>query len=60
MYIEEGQALDKLVEAHGPGSVTRRDPDDQGPLIFHAGDGNVYEIDGHEVRWLEELSGGER
>lgn len=59
MYIEEGQALDRLVEEHGPGSVTRRDPGDQGPLIFHAGDGSVYEIDGTEVNLLE-LGDGQR
>lgn len=58
MYIEEGQAVDKLVEEYGMGSVSRRDPDNKGPLLFKLADGRIWEIDGTEVKQVREARDG--
>jgi hypothetical protein len=58
MYIEEGEALDALVERFGPGSVSRRDPGDEGPLVFKPKAGGVYEIDGNQVTVVKEPGDG--
>ena len=58
MYIEEGKALDALIEQHGPGSVSRRDPGEQGPLVFKAQNGAVFVIDEAQVEQVQEASDG--
>ncbi len=57
MYIEEGEAVDKLVEEHGPGSISRRDPGDKGPLLFKLADGRIFEITGAKVDQVRDARG---
>ncbi len=43
MSEKEAMAVDKLLAKHGPGSLTRRDANESGPVLVHIGD-HVYEV----------------
>lgn len=44
LSAEEQVAVQSLLEEHGDGSLTRRDPGEAGPVIVHIGD-RLWEID---------------
>lgn len=55
MYIEEGRALDKLIEEYGlPLSVSRRDPGEKGPLLVKFEDRGDWVVEDGEARPVTE------
>lgn len=59
MDARETEALDELVREHGIGAVSRRDPNEEGPLLFKLRDGRQWEIAGDGVvKLTREAHGG--
>lgn len=55
MYIEEGRALDRLIEERGaPLSVSRRDPGEKGPLLVKFKDQEDWLIEEGKARPVSE------
>lgn len=44
LTAEEQDAVQTLLDEHGGGSLTRRDPGETGPVVVHVGD-RIWEVE---------------